>query len=432
MTAPPVADAALRRDLRFVMVDGVMWSLMVGVGEFCFALFVLAVTGSEVASGLAVTVPVLAGAVLQLASPFGVRALGSQKRWVVLCVALQTLAFVPLAAVALAWPARPAAGEVRTALVPVLFGIAALYWAGGMAAGGAWFTWMSSTVPAAMRTRYFSTRTRWAQLGALTSFVAAGVYLQAYSAGGANVAAFAVLFAAAFLFRAVSTGLLIGTRESTPLPADVRVVPIGEWLRRLVRRSGGLQLVQCVLAMQFTSMIAGPFFTAFIKRELHGSDAEWMMLNGTTILFKILSTPLWGWVATRYGARLVFLCAGIGIAPLAALWVVHQNYVYLLAVQMASGLAWGAWELAVVLLTFETLREHERTSILTTQNLFNAVAMVAGSSLGGLLLYAAGNSYHAYLVIFTVSSIARLAVIPLMWQLYRRRPPPDGTPAAAA
>ncbi|MBK8913724.1 MAG: MFS transporter [Phycisphaerales bacterium] len=429
MTAPPVVDAALRRDLRFVMVDGVMWSLMVGVGEFCFALFVLTVTGSEVASGLAVSVPVLIGAVLQLASPAGVRALGSQKRWVVLCVFMQTLAFLPMVAVALAYPTRPEAGEVRAWLVPVLFSIAALYWAGGMAAGGAWFTWMSSTVPAAMRTRYFATRTRWAQLGALTSFVLAGVYLQGVAQGGRNVAAFAVLFAAAFVFRAISTGLLIGTRESTPVPANVRVVPIGEWLRRLVSRTGGLQLVQCVLAMQFTSMIAGPYFTAFIKRELHGSDAEWMMLNGTTLLFKILSTPLWGWVATRYGARLVFLCAGIGIAPLAVLWVVHQNFVYLLVVQMASGLAWGAWELAVVLLTFETLREHERTSILTTQNLFNAVAMVVGSALGGFMLYVAGNSFQAYMIVYTVSSIARLAVIPLIWHLYRRRPPPE--PAAA-
>ena len=60
-------------------------SLMVGVGETYLPVFVLALSGSQLACGLVTTVPLVIGAVLQLGSPWLMRRCGSYRRWVSLC-----------------------------------------------------------------------------------------------------------------------------------------------------------------------------------------------------------------------------------------------------------------------------------------------------------------------------------------------------------
>src|SRR5207245_5223567 len=91
----------LRADLRAVYVDGVAYSLMVGMGETCIPAFALAVGLPGVAAGLVATLPMLAGATVQLLSPRGIARMGSHRRWVILCVGVQAASFLPLVAAAL-------------------------------------------------------------------------------------------------------------------------------------------------------------------------------------------------------------------------------------------------------------------------------------------------------------------------------------------
>src|ERR1700677_4597952 len=70
------ARSTLRRNLCSSTGDGVTFSLMVGLGETYLPAFVLALGLGDVAAGLITTVPLAAGAVLQLVSPAGVRWFG--------------------------------------------------------------------------------------------------------------------------------------------------------------------------------------------------------------------------------------------------------------------------------------------------------------------------------------------------------------------
>ena len=81
----------IRADLNAMLRDGVAFSFMVGIGESYLAPFAMALGRSDVTAGLITTVPMLAGAVLQLATPAAVGVLSSHKRWVVLCAGLQAL-----------------------------------------------------------------------------------------------------------------------------------------------------------------------------------------------------------------------------------------------------------------------------------------------------------------------------------------------------
>src|SRR6185436_5732729 len=86
----------LRRDLCRVYAEGVAWSVMVGIGETYFPAFALALGMGEVGSGLIATLPLLAGGVLQLVTPYGVDRLRSRRTWASACAYTQTLTFLPL------------------------------------------------------------------------------------------------------------------------------------------------------------------------------------------------------------------------------------------------------------------------------------------------------------------------------------------------
>ena len=123
---------------------------MVGLGETYIPAFALAAGLGEVAAGLIATLPMLAGAVFQLVTPFAVRQLHSYRRWVVVCAALQGLALAPLAIGALR-------GQI--ALAWVAFATVA-YWSFGMATGPAWNAWVTTLVPPEIRKRFFARRAR--------------------------------------------------------------------------------------------------------------------------------------------------------------------------------------------------------------------------------------------------------------------------------
>ena len=56
----------------------------------------------------------------------------------------------------------------------------------------------------------------------------------------------------------------------------------------------------------------------------------------------------------------------------------------------------------------------ERTGVITVYNVGLAVATVAGAAAGGLLLQAMGEDSQAYVTVFAVSSLLRLATVPLL------------------
>src|SRR5436190_13512291 len=122
-----------RDDLRASVRDGACVSAMVGLGETYFAAFALALGLGQTVAGLVATLPMLAGASLQLATPWFLQRVRSFKKWVVLFASLQAAALLvmPLAA----WLIGRSAASWG-------FVAASLYWAAGQATGAAWNTWV--------------------------------------------------------------------------------------------------------------------------------------------------------------------------------------------------------------------------------------------------------------------------------------------------
>jgi len=449
------AETPTRRNLRWSMIDGSAYSVMVGIGELILPAFVLALALGEVASGLIATLPPVVGGALQLGSHWGVRWLGSHKRWVLVMVALQVLSFVPLV-IGAVWGTMPAWG---------VFAAAVAYWLGGAGAGAAWSTWIGTLVPGPIRPHWFGLRQRALQIGTLVGFIAAGVTLgllssgeglQGVTQGGggggggpaarAVLIAFAGLFAVAGLCRAVSFLGLTKQSEPAPMPAGHRGVGVGQLWKRLRSdprsvnggRGGDVRLIAYMLAVSLASQIAAPFVNPFLLEQHKTGYVAWSLLVGLVMLGKIITLAALGRYARRHGARRLLWIGGVGMTFVGFMWAMAPAspaagsaanawpfFAWLVFVQLYSGFVWACYELATWLLLLEHLDEHERTSLMSVYFAGNFLAAAVGSLLGGWLLATLGQGAAAYQWIFVVSSVARLATVVPLWRVAQRARQPQ-------
>lgn len=412
---PRLSEAnGLRSDLRSMSADGAAFSVMVGVGETYLVPFALALGIAAGQASLLATLPILAGSLLQLVAPLGVRRLGSYRRWVVGCAALQALCFAPLLVAALRGAAPPL----------VLFAVGAAYWGFGMATGPAWNAWVGTIVPARLRARFFARRARLAQLALLIGIVAGGYGLELGKQQGHVFTAFAALFAAAGLARLVSSRFLAGMSETPGLALRLEAIHVRGVLRQLRGRDAG-RIVAWLLAMQVVVNVAAPFFAPYMLGPLGLSYDGFMLLTATSFVSRVAVLPLLGRLAERGRAARLLRLGALGIVPLPALWLVSDDFGYLVALQAFAGCAWAAVELATLLVFFDALEQETRTSVLALYNVGSAAAVALGSLLGAGLFVALGANAAAYAALFAVSSIARMATLPLLRAV---GPPKPGSP----
>jgi MFS family permease len=426
--APIVPRAGLRRDLWVTTADAAAFSLMVGCGETYIPAFALALGLGPVAAGMTASVPVLVGAIFQLVTPLAVARLGTNRGWCIACTTVQAVSFVPFA-----WWAIRGHATLTELLVA-----AGIYWSAGMAGAPAWNTWMGTLIPEGMRTAYFANRSRLGQFSVFVGFVLGGLILQWGEGRGVTLLAFAGLFIAAGICRLVSTMMLVNCREfvrpqESAAIGDDRLAgtAASRWLsdlagtlRRMAASPSG-PLVTYLCCLVFTAQFSAPYFTPYMLRERGFSYHAFMLVLATSFLSKALFLPSLGRLGSRIGSLGLLWAGGLSVIPLSLLWLPSANVSYLVAVQVLAGGCWACWELAVALLFFDAVPHRDRTGVITIYNLGLAIATVAGAAAGGLLLRTLGEDSQAYVTVFAVSSLLRLATVPLLRRV--RLPPVESS-----
>lgn len=394
------------------MGDGVFYSVMVGLGETYVPAFTLALGHGATASALVATLPMLFGSLLQLGAPFGAQRAGSYRRWVVGCARLQAACYAPLAAAALGAPFP----------VVALFATMSAYWGFSLSTGPAWNAWVGTLVPPELRARFFAGRSRWAHVALLTSLLAASFALHGAERGARLLPVFAGLFAAAGLARFASSNYLARQSERPGLTSEHEALGPMAALPQLAGRAEG-RLLLSMLGLIFGTNVAAPFFTPYMLGPVGLDYTEFTWVTATVFAARIAVLPLLGRIAPRVGVSRMLGWAAFAVVPLPALWLVSHRLVWLFALQILSGVAWGAFEYATLLVFFERIEARTRASVLTVYNAANAGAMAAGSLLGALAFRASAEPAAAYAVVMTLSSALRLCAAPFLRHVPAPREP---------
>jgi MFS family permease len=386
--------------MRAMRADGALFSVMVGAGETYLPAFALALGAGEIAAGLLAGLPLLGAAVLQLVTPYAVRALGSHRRWVVGCALLQAATFIPLVVAALV-------GSLST---PLLFAVVLTYWASGLATHPAWNTWASTLVPRSIAPSFFAQRARLGQLSLLAALLVAGATLQLAREAGAAVQGFALIFLAAGLARWLSANALATQSEPVRMPTNFQIVGPRALLRG---RAGGAyaRLLLLMLALQTSVHVAAPYFSPYMLGELGLSYDRYVVLIAASLAAKAIFAPFAAELAERVGSARVLRASALAIVPLPMLWMISDNFGYLVGLQVVSGMAWATYELLTLLLFFEKIPAAERTSVLTAFQLANSLAIFIGTVAGGWVLSEIGAGRDGYYAIFWLSTVIRLGAV---------------------
>lgn len=389
----------LRGNLRACTGDGATYCLMVGASEGYFGALVLALGKSNILGGLAATIPMLLGSLMQLASPAGLRRLGSPRRWVQGCATVQSLALLTLATGA--W-----AGAMPTWLI---FASIAVYWASALGAGPAWSTWVARLFPERIRARYFAARSRLCNVLQLAAMLAAGWVLSLGERGGWPLLAFAAVMTSAAMCRLASIPYLQRQGDVRLAPADIESV---EWRRvpqRLLR--GDLRLLLFLACLQGALQTGGPFITPWLLDALHMDKWRFTLCMAMVFVSKSLALPLVGRLIHRLGPYRVLAGGTLGTAIAIAMLPFHTGLAWILLVQATFGVSIAGVELAGFLLQLETLAHRERTALMSMYWAMNSAATALGSLVGAGMLRALGDWPHAYAAVFIASAVLRGVVL---------------------
>jgi hypothetical protein len=422
MRPPKVTSRSSHQEasLRRVVADAAYFGGMVGCGETYFPAFALAIGLGEASSGIVASVPLMAGGIIQLMSPIAIGWAGSLRRWVAIGASLQALSFLPLVYAALA-------GEASLAALAL---VVSIYWATGYSTGPAWNTWMEYVVPTHRRVRFFAGRSRVQQTCTFTALLLSGLLLNWGASRGYVLESFAILFSVAGLLRLASAYHLSltgdgevrprqpsnsrGTRKRTVRRASSRLGVHVATRGADIGRLSAARLIGYLVCMQLFVQVAGPFFVPYMLKQLHFSYATYIGLVSVAFVSKVASLSLWGRVAERAGAVNVLWFGGVGLVPLAWLWIFSSNVWWLVFVQALSGIAWAAYELGFFLMFFESMPAGQRTRLLTYYNFANTLAITGGAAVGAAVLACSDCTPNAYHRLFLISSVGRLACLGLL------------------
>jgi MFS family permease len=173
-------------------------------------------------------------------------------------------------------------------------------------------------------------------------------------------------------------------------------------------------LLLFMLVFQLAIQISSPFVASYLIGEIGFSNATYFAAAATLFATKSVAVSIFGSIASRRGPRFVLVLSAGFLTAHAALFALPPETSTLFILMALSGICWAGYEIATFLLLLDVSKPEERTSILTSFNLLNALALVAGSLVGGSLLHWLGDDRKAYALLFLISAGARLAALSLL------------------
>jgi MFS family permease len=367
----------VNKSLRNSLFDGSAYSVMLGLTQNYITPYALTMKATAQQIGLLTSVPNFTMAAAQFAAPALSERMGSRKGFILPMVLMHALTWLPIL------------------FIPYLFQTHQVWWliafmtlstAFDSALNPAWGSMMADLVPTQVRGRFFGLRNRITAFVSMAFSYVAGGILQLLT-GNTNLA-FTIIFVGAMASRLISFYFLSQMHE--PLsPATEKENHDGmlKIARGLFSTNIGMFIMLCAL-MNFTTTIAGPFFSPYMLIDLNLSYIVYTTLNAAAGLATVGFMTWWGKRIDRAGS--------IKVLKITSLFV---PFVPL------------GWALASGVFIFDATPARNRTRYIAVYNSLIFLGVSMGSLTGGILAPLLPPFMGSqFLSIFIVSGVARLAV----------------------
>ena len=383
--------------------EGVASSFMTGFGDSYITPFALHLNANNVHIGLLTSLT-------NLFAPF-TQILGSKlmerfkrKKIVALFVFLQVLIwplFIFLGY--LFWK-----GTIVSSLPLLIIAVYILYAILGSIAGPAWFSWIGDLVPAEIRGKYFSKRNVICGIAGLITMLAGGLLLDLFKTRGFILLGFSVIFVIAMIGRLVSAYYFTKQFEPKLKLEDGYYFSLWSFIKKAPFNNFG-RFTIFVACVHSAAAIAGPFFAVYMLNDLNFSYTTYTLVNLSASIFSLLSMPIFGRFADRFGNRKLLKFGWLLVPIMPFLWLISPNPYYIAFVpQLIGGIGWAAFNLASGNFIYDSVSPERRGICVAYYNVFAGVGIFIGATLGGFLAqYVHFSFIKTFFFIFVVSGVLR-------------------------
>jgi len=273
-----------------------------------------------------------------------------------------------------------------------------LYYLGGMSAGPIWIDWISGWLPTDRMGRYLSRRNSFVAAVTLLTFLLISFLVNRSE----SLRVFQFVFGIAILARVGSWGLLCFQKN----PPLLRLEKHKSLSFHEMRSIAPLAIaILFTAAFRLASNIAAPFFLPYMLSNLHFSLLQYATITAVPYVGRALFLARWGETTRSLRPFIGLQIALVVISFVALAWSLTTTFWMLCAIEFASGVFWGGYELCTVLI-FQNFAPRQARGLIGFHTAVSNLTALSGAYLGSFFIHTGAN----YLEIFEISFTFRGAI----------------------
>jgi MFS family permease len=405
------SEERTKKSLNYSTKDGTAATVTVGAADNFVSAYAVALKATNFQIGLLSALPTLMPVELittSLMKKF------SRKR-IVLAGVLVQIALLILMAV-LGVLIFKETSLLAASLLILLF---TLYASTGLFISPAWYSWMKDLTEKIELGKYFGMRNKIFGIVSLITIICAGIILSIFKKTNLVFYGFAFLFIVAALARTVSRAYLKKQHEPKLRLKKEFFFSFWEFMKKAPSNNYGRFAIFIAL-INFSVMIASPFFSPYMLNDLKFGYIAYTIINLVISgLATLITMPLWGRFLDKCGCVKTMRLTVWAIPIIPLLWLVSHNILWLVFIQIISGVIWAGFNLASGTFTFNAVTKERMNLCIAYSSILNGIAIFLGATLGGIIASLPIGFMNVFLFVFLVSGIVRSIVITLLFPLIR-------------
>jgi len=393
--------------LKFSILEGSSSGISLAYGDNYVIPFALAINATAPQIGL---MNALVGILSPTAQMIGSRLMEKRTRKQVLVggVVIQMLMWIPFLLVAFSYINNTGISNLPIAVIIIYVG----YIMGGGIASPAWFSLMGDIVPDNMRGRYFSKRNMINNAVALVGTLSVSFVLDYYQAQNYVVAGFICIFIIGLITRGIALFLLT-KHYYPPFPMHHdRSIRLIQFIKEIPKDNFG-RFTIFVTLINFAQMIAGPFFSVYMLKNLNFTYTELIIVNLSQSLVALCLYPIVGKFGDKYG-NIKMLRVGSMIIPiLPLLWLfLNTPMSIILGPQLLGGIGWTAFNLAASNFIYDSIPSAKRGYYVAYYNFLIGFGILTGGLIGSIFIgMETIGIFTDYQFVFFLSGMGRIVIV---------------------
>jgi hypothetical protein len=345
-----------------------------------------------------------ASALLYIRVPGLIKRIGSTKKVMILLACLDSLGWVPIIAVLLLSPQFNLTLFILLWVINIvpakLLECAKNYW-------------LIDLGPSDSMARYMSMRAIIKAASYLSIFFVMAYLLQVYKTDGyfGFIIIFSMAFAAASASFAIYNKIHV-SREKFLSEYDPKdKFNFWQCLKELGRGNLGKFILFASL-LNFSVYLCAPYFQPYMLQDLQFSYTIFALVLASEFIGKIFVVRFWGKYADRAGRFKVLVITSLMIPFVPIFWLFSSAPVYLMSIQLFSGVAWAGFDLCSNIYVYESSPPGERLKYMAYHKAMTTFAMAMGALAGVYLLDVIRPIFGSQILsLFLLSGVLRLAAV---------------------